>query len=233
MKTIKINSIILIFNFVNVLYGQDSDIKDKKQTAHFVYVTPSSIPGVFLDFNMFNYWAEAGYGVLINKSLINIDAGMLVYSYPTDPVNDFLNIGKQLHQVKSVGYNFGLEYKYNLKKRFYIGGYVYYNFMETIRDEKIVDDTPPYGKAEISQYKVNRHEIGFVLPKIGWAIIDKKRVSCEVSFGVGVRYISSKSIGKKDPSSKSGIELLKLKQFDDGISLMFKVLPHFRIGYAF
>lgn len=233
MKTIKFNTMMLVFLLTNVLYGQENELKNKKDIAHFVYVTPSAVPGIFLDFNMFNYWAEAGYGILINKSMINFDAGILVYPYPTSERTGSFNIGQNLHQIKSTGYNFALEYKYNERKRFFVGVYIYYHFMETLRNEKLYYNNNLYsGKIGDSQYKVNRTEFGF-LPKIGWAIIDKRKVSCDISWGLGLRYVSSKSHGKQNPSVNKGKEMLTLKVFDDGDQLMLKVLPHFRIGYAF
>lgn len=236
MKAITTTTVILFLFVCPFLYGQDENTDEKKSVTHYVYVTPSAIPGLLLDFNLFNYWAEAGYGILINKSMINFDAGMIVYSEPSEPSKDFINITKQLHQVKSTGYYFALEYKHNIQKRFTVSAQIYYHKMKTTREEKYFYHdyyngyyTPVSG---VSNYDVNRTEIG-IIPKLGWAIIDKKRVSCDVSFGVGMCHISSSSIGKNNPDSNRGLEFLSFKPFDNGSQWAFRVLPQFRIGYAF
>lgn len=212
--------ISLLF-FTNVLLAQDKVPDETKLSGHFLYIVPTSAPGNMMDLN--NFWIQTGYGWLKSRSMYCFDLGVIVLSMPTSGGG---YAWSNLTQISSNGYALSFEHKYFITKRFYYASQINFQHMKTKRDE--ITPAVPQGK---SSYFVFRNEIGFI-PKIGFAFITKGKLSCDIGLGVGIRYISSKSQGKLNPSGNLQKEYFANKVFDSGNRIAQRIMFQFRVGYT-
>lgn len=213
----------LLFCFCSIYsFGQDEHPKEQKSTSYFVYVVPTSIPGNMIDLD--NFWIQGGYGWLKNKSMYCFDIGAIVHSMPTKGGG---YIGADLTQIMSNGYTLSFEHKFFFSKRFYYATQLNFQSMSTQRSE--VTTIHPQGGVP---YVVSRKELGLI-PKIGFALVARKKFFLDIGIGGGVRYISSKNREKQNPLGNLQKEYFSNKVFDSGNKIAQRIMLQIRTGYSF
>lgn len=221
LKFIFINIFLLVLPFS---YGQETTVTDKKEKKNFVYIEPSSILGdLGLDLN--NYWLVSGFQRGIGtRNFIDFKIGFIVKSSITP--GDMLS---PLNALYSRGMNLAFEHKLLLRKRLYYGTSIFSQYTSTIREENVYYDT---NKITRSQYSVSRFVYGLA-PKVGFLFVTPKHFYCDLSLGIGMRYIKSSPSGKKDLAQNLEREVFSNKIFDEGNKLALSIPIQLKLGYNF
>lgn len=210
----------IFYSFVAV--GQSVSSPSK---TRFAYIVPTGISGGIVSLD--NIWMQLGYGVLKNKKMCSFEFGTIIYSPKS--IGEGL-YWSNLSQQKSRGVTLSFEYKYFMTNRFFFSGNVYYRFMKTTREEFVLSELD-YSLIH-NYYDVLRNEIGFI-PKIGIAIYQKGKLSCDFSFGTGIRYVYSSSNGKIHTEGNMTKEYFTNKPFDTGGKIAQRIALHINVGYVF
>lgn len=219
--------LIFLFSILrfSAFFSQDK-IEVPEKTLHFVYIVPTSMCGsTWADIDAL--WCEIGYGHVAKRHGFFYDVKALYKSYPSNG-SSILRDG--ISQVHSTGLSTSFEYKQLLTRRFYIGAQFYAQTTKTARKETYLQEGA--NSETTSQYLVKRNEFG-ILPKFGILFVTKGDMSCDIGLGCGLRYISSKSDGKKNPEGNNEKEYLTNKVFDHGQKFAQRISLQFRVGYAF
>ena len=217
--------ILFTLTFFSNAFGQEKSV-EPENTLHFFYIVPTSIAGsTWSDIDAF--WCEIGYGHVVKKHGFFYDVKALVKSYPNNGGGYFW---KSIGQVQSSGLSTSFEYKRILNRKFYFGIQFYGQTTKTARKETYLQEGAD--SETTSQYLVKRNEFG-ILPKFGILFVTKGDMSCDIGLGCGLRYISSKSDGKKNPEGNNEKEYLTNKVFDHGQKFAQRISLQFRVGYAF
>lgn len=201
------------------------ETNDTSNVSHFVYVVPTSLPGS-LGFDFDNFWTEIGYGFKYNRSMYTLGIGTIVHSIPHSSSGAFFG---GISSIRASGVNTNIEYKYVFVKKFYCSVQLNYEYIETVRREKYLNE---FNQELTSDYKVFRNEIALI-PRIGFVFLKRNKLSCDVNIGTGIRYIWSTNAGKKNLGGNLDKEFLTKKEFDSGQKFAQRLSFQFRIGYAF
>lgn len=217
--------VVLFACFIGGLkaFTQES-IPTENKAVHSIYVVPTAIPGnLWIDFD--NFWLELGYARLKNKTMLTYGIGFIVSSLPSSGAG----LWGDLDQLRSNGYFLSFEYKFLLKKAFFVGAEVYGQHTGTIREQ----DGFYFQNASVkSQYSVARNELGLV-PTFGFVFANKRNAFCEVSTGLGVRHVWSRSSGKQVATENLEQEVFMNKTFDDGARTAQRFTFQIKLGYSF
>jgi len=204
--------------------GQNDSIPIKKKVVHSIYVVPTAIPGnLWTDLD--NFWLEVGYSRLKNKTMLAYGIGFIVYSLSSSGKG----LWREVDQLRSNGYFLSFEYKYLLKKAFFVGAEVYWQNTGTIREQ---DGLYFQNSSVKSQYSVARSELGLV-PTFGFVFANKRKAFCEVSTGLGVRHVWSRSSGKQVATENLEQEAFMNKTFDEGAKTAQRFTFQIKLGYSF
>ncbi len=197
---------------------------DFTKAIHFVYIVPSSVFGHML-FDLSNVWIEKGYGYRYKKSMYCFGISAIVYSEPESGGGYLTGISS----AESNGFGTSAEYKRVFFKSFYSSLQLSYEFIETKRPEKYLDE---FSQEVTSYYRVHRNEISLI-PRVGFIFLKRKKISCDINIGTGIRYIWSTNSGKRFPGANLQQEGLTEKVFDYGQKFAQRLSVQWRIGYAF
>lgn len=192
--------------------------------SHFVYIVPTSNFGHML-FDLSNVWVEKGYGYRYKKSMYCFGLSGIVYSEAQSGGGLFSGISN----LESNGFGSSVEYKHIFFKAFYSSVQLSYEFIETKRPEKYLDE---FSHEATSHYKVYRNEISLI-PRVGFIFLKRNKLSCDLNIGTGIRFIWSTNSGKKFPGANLQQEGLTEKVFDYGQKFAQRLSVQWRIGYAF
>lgn len=234
----KILALILGLLFIESVYSQDkilvesSDFRlhservtiDSTKAMHFVYIVPTSNFGHML-FDLTNIWVEKGYGYKYKKSMYCFGASAIVYSEPQSGGGLFPGISNS----ESNGFGTSAEYKRVFFGPFYSSIQISYEYIETKRPEKYLDE---FNHEVTTHYKVFRNEISLI-PRVGLVFLKRNKLSCDLNIGTGIRLIWSTNSGKKYPGSNLQEEGLTEKVFDSGHKFAQRLSVQMRFGYAF
>lgn len=216
---------LFLFAFIGLsffsLKASDSTLTKKK---NILYLLPTNVGGdLWTDMN--DYWAEVGYNRLINnKCILGIRIGKIIYSQKTNK-----SLLSDLDAEKSTGFNFNIEHKTILKKRFYYSTNIFVQQTKTYRTEQI-----NFGSQNFytNEYYVLRKVYGLV-PKVGFIFINKYNFYIDAGIGVGGRYITSRSFNKINKNGNLEKEEFSRKVFDEGNKITQRIVFQIKIGYAF
>ena len=200
------------------------EMNDTSNVSHFVYIVPTSNFGHML-FDLSNVWVEKGYGYRYKKSMYCFGLSGIVFSEAHSGGGLFAGISN----IESKGFGTSAEFKYIFFKSFYSSVQLGYEFIETMRTEKYLDE---FSQEVTSYYKVHRNEISLI-PRVGFIFMKKNKLSCDLNIGTGIRFIWSTNSGKRFPGGNLQQEGLTEKVFDYGQKFAQRLSVQWRIGYAF
>lgn len=222
MKNIILVAVLIVLSSENS-FSQQS-VNDSSKAMHFVYIVPTSNFGHML-FDLSNVWIEKGYGYKYKKSMYCFGASAIIYSEPDSGGGLFSGISN----TESNGFGTSAEYKRVFFGPFYSSIQLSYEYIETKRPEKYMDE---FNHEVTSHYKVFRNEISLI-PRVGLVFLKRNKLSCDLNIGTGIRLIWSTNSGKKYPGSNLQEEGLTEKIFDSGHKFAQRLSFQMRFGYAF
>lgn len=219
-------SILTAFIFCSLISFGQKEVKDSSKAIHFIYIVPTSLFGN-LALDLENYWVELGYGYKFKKSMYCFGIGAIVDSSPHGGRGLF---GEGVTQRGSTGFGTSIEYKRIFSSKFYCALQLNFEHIKTIREEKYVVEFSTM--EEKSNYVVFRNEVAFI-PRVGFVFLNRKKLSCDINLGTGIRYIWSENSGKKNIAENIDKEFLTKREFDSGQKFAQRLSLQFRVGYGF
>ncbi|MCW3102519.1 MAG: hypothetical protein JWO09_959 [Bacteroidetes bacterium] len=195
--------------------------------TNFVYINPLFFSNDVLELN--DYWLSMGYDKKFsNKYIIGINASAIVASRPSEGV--FYGAG--FNAKKSNGIRLNVEMKHLFHKRFYTSINLFFQNSKTFCREDLIDSKNIYPIRYTNDYNVLRQAYSLI-PKLG-CILGKKKSHfyTDLSIGMGVKYIQSRTEGKIGSLSPKQ-ESYSGKVFEYGHALTYHPLFHIKWGYNF
>ncbi|MBL7891715.1 MAG: hypothetical protein JNL63_03730 [Bacteroidia bacterium] len=183
---------------------------------------------------MDNLWLVLGYEKdFKNKICANLSVGYS-FSQPSQK-GGLLTVP---YTVKN-GFNISAEIKKRITDRLYIGGHLFFQNTMATGTETVLDyitETPVLlSHYKDISYSVDRSDMAFHV-KFGKRCVFKGGITIDNSIGLGIRYISSQSIGKQSGDinyHSNYFETPYSKQYDDGAAFFPSFVYHLKIGFSF
>lgn len=191
---------------------------------NFIYINPIFFSSDVLELN--DYWLSIGYDRKIKN---NRTIGFAVSTIVASQKSSGIFLGPGLNAIKSDGVRFNIEVKQLFKRFFYTSFNLFFQSLNTYCEEEVLDNSK---NVVIDNYRVNRNCYSTIV-KAGWLFQGKSNLYCDLNFGIGLKYISSVSIGKDTEINENLLESYSGKVFQEGTKLTYHPLLHLKIGYNF